>query len=54
MNVAMALVGPGAILWGLFVVDALLVGVIATTLWGAYAVLYRRGLRRAGLAPATL
>lgn len=54
MNVAMALVGPGAILWGLFVVDALLVGFIATALWGAYAVLYRRGLKRAGLEPPAI
>lgn len=54
MNVAMAFVGLGPALWVLFVVDALLVGFIATAVWGVYDVIYRRGLAAARQAPVTL
>lgn len=54
LNLAMAFSGPGTTLWILFVVDSLLVGFITTALWGSFHAIYRRGLARAGLEPATI
>mgnify|MGYP007071977271 CR=1 FL=1 len=54
LNVAMALIGLGPTLWVLFGVDALLVGYIATAVWGVYDAIYRRGLAAAGQEPVTL
>lgn len=54
LNVGMAFAGPGPLLWGLFVIDSLLVGFIVTALWGSFHAIYRRGRARAGLEPVVL
>ncbi|WP_292059382.1 hypothetical protein [Brevundimonas sp. UBA5936] len=54
LNVGMAFAGPGALLWGLFAVDSLLVGLIVNALWGSFHAIYQRGRSKAGLAPVAL
>lgn len=54
LNVGMALAGPGPLMWGLFGIDSLLVGFIATALWGVFHAIYRRGRARTALEPVVL